>query len=262
VFWGGNGSLWWHWTAPEDGFYTLNTVAPEAAVRTSIYTGTNLANLLLIAETHRWAEFDAENNLTWRASAGTNYHFRISGWPELLKKRFQARFTLLLREAPLEPLITGQPESRRAVANGPLLLSVRATGAELLEYQWFLNGELLPGAIRPELSLSHIQPEEAGAYSVEVRNPFGRVTSSPAVVEVLAPRLLSLLPESLRWIEGRGFQFEITDTNYSTVIVERSGDLEHWQPLRTNILWGGTVMNVFDEKAATEPASFYRLRSP
>ena len=67
-------------------------------------------------------------------------------------------------------------------------LSVSATGTAPLSYQWALNGTNLSGAISTNYVINGLSLAGAGAYTVQVSNPYGSVTSSPAYVYV-APTL-------------------------------------------------------------------------
>src|SRR5258708_4937194 len=70
-------------------------------------------------------------------------------------------------------------------------LSVTATGAPPLFYQWQKNGTNLgnaanfSGADSPNLTLSSPQPADSGRYSAVVTNAFGMVASSNAMLTVV-----------------------------------------------------------------------------
>jgi hypothetical protein len=63
-------------------------------------------------------------------------------------------------------------------------LSVLAAGTGPLRYQWKLDEVELLSATNSSLTISEVQPSNAGAYTVEVSNSAGAVTSAPAVVAV------------------------------------------------------------------------------
>src|SRR5579883_20418 len=64
-----------------------------------------------------------------------------------------------------------------------------ATGLWPLTYQWMFYGTNLPGATNSMLTLSNVQPQQAGAYSVMVSNLSGVTTSEKAQLSV-APVLI------------------------------------------------------------------------
>ncbi len=85
------------------------------------------------------------------------------------------------------PTITTQPTSRSVVRGNSTTLSVAATGAGPLRYQWRFNGNILGGATSQSLSLPNIRVNQGGDYECMVMNPFGAALSSVATVTVLVP---------------------------------------------------------------------------
>lgn len=82
--------------------------------------------------------------------------------------------------------ILRQPESLSVGSGGSLLLSVTARGQGPLSYRWKKNGVALEGAVKRELRLSDVLEEDAGTYHVEVVAGGQSVSSTGALVRVLA----------------------------------------------------------------------------
>jgi hypothetical protein len=83
------------------------------------------------------------------------------------------------------PVITKQPTNQTVAAGATATFSVTATGSPTLHYQWFGPGSsLIAGAVNPTLTLSNVQPSNAGSYFVFVTNSFGFAQSSNAVLTV------------------------------------------------------------------------------
>jgi len=80
--------------------------------------------------------------------------------------------------------ITAQPQDQNAHRGATVSLSVTASGQEPFTYQWRRDGIELPGETDRSLVLSDVHVEDSGAYSVEVRNAAGPVTSRAATVSV------------------------------------------------------------------------------
>jgi hypothetical protein len=80
------------------------------------------------------------------------------------------------------PVITRQPVSVTVAPGQPASFSVTAVGAPPLSYQWYHNGNAMPGFTIQELDLGPAGPADAGTYTVEVSNPHGFVTSDPATL--------------------------------------------------------------------------------
>ena len=85
----------------------------------------------------------------------------------------------------LPPVITRQPDKQEVVAGGLATFSVIATGSQPLGYQWRFNGADIPGATNSVYAVSNVQTNNAGAYSVVVRNRITSVTSSDALLTVI-----------------------------------------------------------------------------
>jgi uncharacterized protein affecting Mg2+/Co2+ transport len=89
------------------------------------------------------------------------------------------------------PIITTQPKGQTLGYGDSGALSVIATGASPLTYQWRLGGANVAGATNSLLQFSAIQFSNAGPYTVVISSPGGSVTSSVALITVL-PRLMGV----------------------------------------------------------------------
>lgn len=91
-----------------------------------------------------------------------------------------------------KPDISVQPESITVDAGTSGSLSVTATGAVPLTYQWQLDGTNIPGATSSTYSIADASTNNAGTYTVIVSNPNGTVTSLPVTVTVdTTPQIVS-----------------------------------------------------------------------
>jgi hypothetical protein len=101
-----------------------------------------------------------------------------------------ADFYLLKQGAPANQLaITVQPSGQSVASGSTLVLSVTATGAPPLTFQWQKDGLPISGATNSTLPLVNVQPSTGGSYTVAVTNPVTTVTSNPALLTVLSPLL-------------------------------------------------------------------------
>jgi hypothetical protein len=89
---------------------------------------------------------------------------------------------LTLREA---PAILTQPQGGFFAVGDTAVLTVTANGVEPLSYQWSKNGNPIPGATTPTLTLANLTSGDSGTYVVRVSNFAGAATSADAVVTVL-----------------------------------------------------------------------------
>jgi hypothetical protein len=76
--------------------------------------------------------------------------------------------------------LTLPPQSRNALVGNTVNFEVRVNGLGPLRYQWRFNGENLAGATNSTLTLTNVQPAQAGAYAVVVLNPATSLTSESA----------------------------------------------------------------------------------
>ncbi len=116
------------------------------------------------------------------------------------------------------PVITSQPLNRSAIAGETVTFSVGAEGPGTLLYQWRFNASNLVGATNSWLTMTNVQPTNAGSYSVLVANAFGSVESSDAVLTVEAPPLCVAPPAGLvGWWSGEGNADDVWDGNPGVV---------------------------------------------
>jgi sugar lactone lactonase YvrE len=83
------------------------------------------------------------------------------------------------------PFLTTRQANEIESSGGTVELYVNATGGQPLSYQWQFNGTTLPGATNAVLTLTNVQPAQAGGYRLIVSNRFGTVTNSTATVDVV-----------------------------------------------------------------------------
>lgn len=87
------------------------------------------------------------------------------------------------------PAITTHPAPPFSLVGSSVTLSVRATGAPPLHYQWFKDETAIEGAQSATLTLTNLTLADAGDYSVVVSNAVGSATSENGelIVEVPSP---------------------------------------------------------------------------
>lgn len=85
---------------------------------------------------------------------------------------------------PMPPVVITHPRSQSVLRGSNATLNVLPVGDLPLAYRWLLNGAAIPGATTSTLTLSNLQPANAGNYSVIVTNFAGATTSRIATVRV------------------------------------------------------------------------------
>jgi pectate disaccharide-lyase len=86
---------------------------------------------------------------------------------------------------PAAPAIITQPQNQQVNEGQTATFTVAATGTPPLFYQWYFNtNTTLTDATNSTLTLSNVQSNNAGGYSVIVTNTVGAVTSAVATLTV------------------------------------------------------------------------------
>jgi hypothetical protein len=74
-----------------------------------------------------------------------------------------------------------------------------------VEYQWYKNGEILPGATASELIISSTQKADTGVYYVQISNAGGTSRSDNATLIVVRPPTIATQPGDVITVEGAQF---------------------------------------------------------
>ena len=154
----------------------------------------------------------------------------------------------------LPPNITAQPSNQTAVAGATVSFTVQADSAAQLHYQWYLyQTNALAQGDTATLSLTNVQPAQAGDYSVVVDNIAGSVTSAVATLTVIVPS--AILSAPAYGAEG-AFGFNVTGAAGNNYVISTSTNLVDWIPLETNT----SPFTFTDTNAVSVPSQFYRVQ--
>ena len=135
-----------------------------------------------------------------------------------------------------------------------------ATGTGLLSYQWRRNSTNLPGANSPTLTLTNLQANNAGNYTVLVTNFVGATTSMAATLTVTNPAP-NLSVAGGGGMTPQGFIFQMAVQPGMTYVVLASTNMVHWSPILTNVAVGPTT-TITDAEAVNFSSRFYRVMLP
>ena len=115
----------------------------------------------------------------------------------------------------LPPTIQKQPTNQTVFINGTATFSVSATGSSPLSYQWSFNGTNLDGATNASLTLTDVQLDQNGNYSVQVANAFGLTNSAKAWLAVVdLPPAISAQPTNQTVILNDTVTFGVVATGF------------------------------------------------
>ena len=76
----GGASVWWTWTAPSNGTYTVTTRGSSFDTTLAVYTGTSVFGLTTIAYNDDGPNMGTASLLSFFASAGTAYQIAVDGY--------------------------------------------------------------------------------------------------------------------------------------------------------------------------------------
>lgn len=174
---GAGHSVWFRWTAPVSGSFSLNTEGSSTDTVVAVYTGnpanpegfTTIGANDDVNATHRWSRVDFD------AVQGVSYHIAVDTAMGGVPGSF-----ILRGAAPGPPAIIIQPADLQVSIGGRAVFSVGATGTPPLRYQWFRDNDALPGAWESSLVIDPTSVDSLGSYHVVVSNSHGSTASGNA----------------------------------------------------------------------------------
>jgi hypothetical protein len=95
----------------------------------------------------------------------------------------------IVEQAPIAqaaPRFTQHPAGGDKIFGETVTLTAAAEGNPAPVYVWEKDGAAIPGATGPIFVIRHLHPLDGGTYTVKAVNPQGAVTSSPAMIRVVA----------------------------------------------------------------------------
>jgi hypothetical protein len=86
-----------------------------------------------------------------------------------------------------KPFVTREPQGGTRLIGDTVTLSAGVGGDEPLSFQWWKDSQMVDYATNSSLTLSNLQPDASGSYTLAIHNDFGDATSEPAVLTVIDP---------------------------------------------------------------------------
>ena len=110
------------------------------------------------------------------------------------------------------PIIVQAPQSRAVAVGSSITFEVLAQGAGPMTYAWLKDSVALAGETNSSLTLTNIQPVQAGNYAVCLSNNFGAVTSAVAVLSVIVQPAITTQTLVQNVFAGEAAVFDVTAT--------------------------------------------------
>ena len=149
------------------------------------------------------------------------------------------------------PVITAGPASQSVVAGANANFLLAATGTPPLAYQWLFGSAPITDATNASLTVTNVQPANAGGYSAVVTNLEGSATSFVAVLTVLLPPVITAQPQSLTNLVGTAATFSATATG--------SAPLSYQWWLNTSSIAGATASSYTRANVQLADAASYSV---
>jgi alpha-tubulin suppressor-like RCC1 family protein len=155
------------------------------------------------------------------------------------------------------PALTLQPWSRSIPAGADVTLRALAVSQSAVGYQWYWNGQPLPGATANWLAFTNALPTNSGAYHLVATNHYGAVTS------LLATLIVTIPPPHLSplGLSTDGFSFSFNSLPTVLYIIETKNSLADpsWSELTRQPGTGQPI--VINDPRSPAPTRFYRVRA-
>lgn len=163
------------------------------------------------------------------------------------------------------PSITLPPQSQTVVAGSNVSFSISATGAAPLRYQWLFDGTNLIGKTDALLTITNVQPANAGDYAVIVSNSIGSTLSADAQLTVAGPKAIT--PQNLiAELANGGVTIQFAGTPKAGYTVIATTDLSlpevNWTVLGPATEYASGLFQFIDVQTSNSSMRFYRVRSP
>jgi len=156
----------------------------------------------------------------------------------------------------LPPSITSQPTNQTSGLDANVSFYVSVIGSAPLTYQWTFKGAVVPGATTNTLTLTSVQPSEAGAYAVTITNAAGSTTSAAANLTILVPPSLATPV-----VNGTAVSVSVSTLSGLNYLLEYKNALQDpsWAPITSWQPGTGGVLLLQDTNGVVG-TKFYRIR--
>lgn len=195
----GGKSIWYSWRAPRTGIATFSAVGSAFDTLLAVYTGSTVTNLTLIESDEDRGGFFT-SILRFNAVAGTEYQIAIDGFGGASGEfvfgwQFEPTLELL-------PVIAKPPVNESVPTGATVTFAVNAVpgcaddekGCDeedkgdkkkvRITYQWFFNGNPIPGATRATLTITNVQELNLGTYTVRLTSGKQTVETQPVSLQI------------------------------------------------------------------------------
>ncbi|MBI5771885.1 MAG: immunoglobulin domain-containing protein, partial [Verrucomicrobia bacterium] len=147
------------------------------------------------------------------------------------------------------PVIDTPPASQGFIGGATVTLSVAASGAAPLAYQWRKNGADLPGATSATYTIANAQAGDAGSYAVRVSNAIGSVVSSAAVIGLNSAPMIATQPLHTAATVGRTVTLSLGTTGFPAPTIQ-------WRKNSSSVTGATNTTLSFTSAQATDAGTY------
>ncbi len=203
-------TVWMEWTAPAGGVVTIDLCGTAFDSVLAVYTNAapgvppNVSTLTLVVRDDDGAPCGGANSrVSFTAGAGVAYQLRVEGYGSG-SGSINLNLNMVVTTGP--PILVAPPTDQFALIGATAAFSVGVYGATPFYYQWRFFGTNVPGATNAVFTLSDVNTNMVGPYSVFVSNALGSVTSAPVALSVIETsseyfRVIALLTNNFATLE-------------------------------------------------------------
>jgi subtilisin family serine protease len=240
----GGRSVWWIWTAPVDSVVKVKTSGSDFDTLLGVYRGTAVSNLVLVASNNDAAGLGLNSKVFFNAIAGTEYHIAVDGFDNgagPAAGRIRLTVTVLSNAPPKLVLL---PVGVSTIEGRAVRFEAAAVGDLPLEYQWRWNGSSLAGETNAVLTIPSVTSQQGGAYSVQVSNRWGVVTSPDAIL-AFSSRITWTGLVSSDWNNASNWNPQLVPNEHVTAVIASGHVLVSPQARFATLEWeGGSLSGV------------------
>ena len=160
------------------------------------------------------------------------------------------------------PVITVQPVSQTNSMGATFNLTVSASGAPPVTYQWLKAGTNINGALSSVLNIVNASRIDSGTYSAVASNPGGSTVSSNGVVWIRVPQVLQamLQPDgSIALTSGDADGGFLSPEDVGRFESQISSNLLDWISFTNPIVLTNGTLLLIDQDSTNYPMRFYRI---
>lgn len=154
------------------------------------------------------------------------------------------------------PAFLTQPIAQTVILGTNVTFTAAANGFPAPNYQWRFNNTSIAGATNASYTLAFVATTNAGNYSVVATNLAGGISSTNALLALVAPAAAQF--SSIALTDG-AVQISFTGDAYWTYTIETSTNLMSWSTL-TNLASPTGEFNFTAGSVTNAPQQFYRAR--